>query len=82
MSILRQVWTDEETPEEVQTTATYTVELRNRIEQTCQLARDSLEKSSGRYASHFNKKTVPRTFKVGEGVLLLLPRKHNQLRLQ
>ena len=82
MSILRQVWTDEETPEEVPMTATYIVELRNRIEQTCQLARDSLEKSSSRYARHFNKKAVARTFKMGARVLLLLPRKHNKLQLQ
>lgn len=79
MAILRQAWTDEQAPEEVQTTATYIVELRNRIQETCQLAQDSLKKAAKRYAQHFNKKAVQRIFHPGDKVLLLLPRNQNKL---
>jgi len=82
MSILRQAWTDDRAPEEVQATATYVVELRNRIHETCQLAQENLRKAAGRYAVAFNRKAKPRHFKVGERVLLLLPQHQNKLQLQ
>ncbi|KAK7106818.1 hypothetical protein V1264_018032 [Littorina saxatilis] len=79
MAILRQAWTDEEADEEVQTTATYIVELRNRIEETCKLAQENLGRAAQRYARGFDRKARPRSFKIGERVLLLLPVKHNKL---
>lgn len=82
MSILRQAWTDDRAPEEVQTTATYVVELRNRIHETCQIAQESLRKAAGRYAETFNRKAKPRYFRIGQRVLLLLPLRHNKLQLQ
>jgi hypothetical protein len=82
MAILRQAWTDEQAAEEVQSTATYIVELRNRIQETVELAQQELQKSAGRYAQHFNKKAVPRSFRPGDRVLLLLPQQHNKLQLQ
>ncbi|XP_070200772.1 uncharacterized protein [Littorina saxatilis] len=82
MAILRQAWTDEEADEEVQTTATYIVELRNRIEETCKLAQENLGRAAQRYARGFDRKARPRSFKIGERVLLLLPVKHNKLQLQ
>ena len=81
MSVLRQLWTDEEAEEEVQTTAEYVVELRNRLEETCALARDNLRASARRYATAYNRKAVDRKFVAGDKVLLLLPQKHNKLEL-
>ena len=79
MSVLRQLWTGELPEGELQTTAEYVVDLRNRIAETCQIAHDCLEKSSQRSATHFNKKAAERTFQPGEKVLLLLPLKSNKL---
>ena len=82
MATLRQAWTDKEADEEVQTIATYIVELRNRIEETCKLAQENLGRAAQRYARGFDRKARPRSFKIGERVLLLLPVKHNKLQLQ
>jgi hypothetical protein len=73
MQVLRQLWTDEEADEETRTVAEYVVDLRNRIEDTCQLAREQLQKASHRYKQIFDKKAVQRTFAVGSKVLVLLP---------
>ncbi|XP_070203545.1 uncharacterized protein [Littorina saxatilis] len=81
MQILRQIWTDDDVEEEVRSTAEYIVDLSNRIEQTCSIARENLSKASKRYARVYNKKTRLRTFHQGDKVLLLLPEKHNKLQL-
>ena len=39
MSILKELWTEEQEAEEVKTTYQYVVDLRNRLEETCQFAR-------------------------------------------
>eukprot|EP00745_Piridium_sociabile_P045225 TRINITY_DN9715_c0_g1_i3.p2 TRINITY_DN9715_c0_g1~~TRINITY_DN9715_c0_g1_i3.p2 ORF type:complete len:489 (-),score=73.55 TRINITY_DN9715_c0_g1_i3:457-1923(-) len=81
MQILKEVWTKEEQSEETRTTFQYVVDLRNRIEGTCKLAKQNLEKASARQAAYFNKKTKPRKFKVGDKVLVLLPNKRNKLQM-
>lgn len=81
MQILRQTWTEEDLSEEVKTTAEYVVNLRNKIEATCNIARQNLGKASQKQAKYFNKKAVPRTIEVGKKVLLLCPLKLNKLEL-
>ena len=81
MQILRQLWTQDEVDPEVRTTGEYIVDLRNRLEATCELAREALKKASDRHAAHFDRKTVPRSFQVGDQVLLLLPLKKNKLEI-
>ena len=44
MSILRELWSDEVNDEQVLSTYQYVIELRERLEQTCKLARENLEK--------------------------------------
>ena len=39
VSILKELWTKEQEAEEVKTTYQYVVDLRNRLEETCQFAR-------------------------------------------
>ena len=41
MQVLKELWTEKETPE-VSNTYQYVLELRNRLEETCKIARDSL----------------------------------------
>ena len=81
MQVLRQIWTDEEISGEVKTTAEYVVDLRNKIEETCKIARENLSKAAKRQAKYFNKKTTNRSFEEGEKVLLLRPVKSNKLEL-
>ena len=48
------------------------VDLRERLEQTCEIVRGELEKSSDRYKAYADSKSKDRRFKEGDGVLLLL----------
>ena len=81
MQLLRQVWTEEDLDEEVKMTAEYVVDLRNKLEQTCALARENLKKASVRHAKYYNKKTRARFLREGDKVLVLIPRKKNALQL-
>ena len=81
MQVLRQTWTDGTVTGERKTTAEYVVNLRNRIEQTCNIAKENLKKASRRQANCFNRKTVPGTIEVGKKVLLLRPTNQNKLEL-
>ena len=81
MRILRQLWTEEETNNEVKTTSEYVTDLRNRIEETCRIAQTNLAKASLRQSRYYNRNARTRSFEVGAKVLLLLPTKHNRLEL-
>ena len=46
MTILRELWTKEQSSAEIRTTYQYILDLRNRLEETCGLVKDLLAKSS------------------------------------
>ena len=46
MAILRELWASEINDEQVLSTYQYVIELRKRLEQTCKLARENLEKNA------------------------------------
>ena len=79
IQILKQAWTDEEIQTEARDVAEYVADLKGRLEQTCTLARQHLEKAAARHERNFNKKTVRRDFEIGSQVFILLPEKHNKL---
>ena len=81
MQVLKEIWTEDETPE-TQSTYQYVLDLRNRHEETCQVARESLMEVQEDYKHHYDKKTRSRIFKVGQKVNILLPTDHNKLLLQ
>ncbi|XP_070184094.1 uncharacterized protein [Littorina saxatilis] len=81
MQVLRQIWTDDESSEELRTTIGHIVDLSNKIEQTCTLARENLSKASLRHARAYDKNTRQRHLAKGDKVLILLPVKHNKLQL-
>ena len=81
MAILKELWSDNIEIPEVKTTYQYVLDLRSRIEDTCQLAKEELKKSSERYRKYYDRKARPRQFK-GDKVLLLLPADNNKLLLQ
>lgn len=55
MQVLKELWTEAETPE-VRNTYEYVLNLRNRLEETCQLARESLREAQGKYKHHYDKR--------------------------
>ena len=82
LAILKELWTKEIPDEEVKTTYQYVVDLRERLERTCEVAYDNLKKSAGRYKKYFDQKAKPKDLQVGSKVLVLLPTKRNKLLLQ
>jgi len=83
MRILRELWTKEELDPDVKTTYEYVVDLRNRLQDTYDLAHQELVKSQCRQAKYYNSKAKDRVFKSGDKVLLsLLTADHNKLLMQ
>ena len=82
MSILRDLWTKEGIDNEVITTYQYVFDLRNRIEDTCNVARENLLTAQRKYKKHFDKSARLRTLDIGERALVILPTDHNKLLLR
>ena len=82
MAILRELWSREVNDEQVLSTYQYVIELRERLEQTCQLVRDNLKKVQFKQKTYYDKGARSRKFDVGDKVLLLLPTESNKLLLQ
>ena len=82
MSVLRDIWADEDINEQTKTTYQYVLALRERLESTCKLAHDELRKAQGNQHKWFNKKAKAKHLKEGDQVLLLLPTKLNKLEMQ
>lgn len=49
MRIFRKLWTKEVTDPDIKTTHQYVVDLKDRLQSTCELAKENLERSSQRY---------------------------------
>ena len=82
MAILRELWSGEVNDEQVLSKYQYVIKLRERLEQTCQLARDNLEKVQFKQKIYYDQRARSRKFDVGDKVLLLLPTESNKLLLQ
>ena len=82
LAILKELWTKTIPGEDVQTTYQYVFELRNRLEQTCDLVRQSLLKKQKRYKTYFDRKSQQRNLNVGDKVLVLLPSNSQKLLMQ
>ena len=82
MTILRELWSGEVDTPEVRSTYQYILDLRDRLEDTCKMAQDTLRNSTERTRKYYNRKTSPRHIKVGDQVLLLLPTDRNKLLMQ
>lgn len=82
LTILKELWTKEIRDEEVKTTYQYVVDVRQKLEDTCQLAQEEFSRNSKRYKFYTDASAKERQFKQGDEVLLLLPRDHNKLLMQ
>jgi len=81
MQILKELWTGHDNTE-VKNSYQYVIDLKNRLQETCRIARENLLEAQGRYKHHYDKKARPRKFKAGDMVIVLLPTDHNKLLLQ
>ncbi|XP_070173431.1 uncharacterized protein [Littorina saxatilis] len=82
MAILRDLWTKEgEDGKEAQTASEYVLNLRDRIEETCKIAREHLCEEAVRQKKHYDRGAKRRTFEAGDRALLLLPLKKNKLEM-
>ncbi|XP_077863429.1 uncharacterized protein LOC144346761 [Saccoglossus kowalevskii] len=60
----------------------YVFELRDRLEQTLEIAREKLQKAQNRYKCYYDRKTKKRVLKKGDKMLILLPTDNNKLLMQ
>ena len=67
MAKLRELWSDEVNDEQVLSTYQYVIELRERLEQTCKLAR---EKVQIKQKTYYDKRARSCKCDVGDKVLL------------
>jgi len=82
MTILRELWTGEQSDSEVRTTYQYVVDLKERLQDTCELAHEELKRSHLKQQKYYNLKTKVRKFKPGDKVLVLRPTDNNKLLMQ
>ena len=81
LAILKELWTGKHN-EDVKLTYEYVVDLRDRLESTCELAGQELAKASKRHKKYYDTRTKDRKFEIGDKVLMLLPTDKNKLKLQ
>jgi len=81
MTLLKRIWTGEEEDSEVKTAYQYVVDLRERIEETCELQKNELSKVQVRNQKYYNRRTREMKLHVGDNVLMLLPTVQNKLTL-
>ena len=82
LAILKEMWTNEQSSPEVKLTYEYVMDVRNRLEDTLQMAKDKLGSKSQSYKHYYDKRARDRKFFVGDKVLLLLPTSENKLLMQ
>ena len=81
MTLLKRIWTNEDEDPQMKTAYQHVIDLRQRVEETCELAKHELAKVQTRNQNYYNQKTRQRKLQVGDSVLLLLPTEHNKLTL-
>ncbi|XP_052710767.1 uncharacterized protein LOC128185133 [Crassostrea angulata] len=64
MKILKELWTKEKPDEDVKSTYQYVIDLREKLEETCKIAHEQLEKAQKKKRHYYNRKTKVRQMKV------------------
>ena len=80
--ILKELWTENVDVPETKTSYQFVFELREKLEDTLELARAEPEKAYNKGKYHYDCKEKPRKFRTGDKVLLLLPTDNNKLLMQ
>jgi len=73
LAILKDVWTRQTIAPDVKTTYQYVLDLQDRLQETCDLARHELSKAQVTQKRHYDVKARSRELKPGDKALLLLP---------
>ena len=81
MEILRAYWGKDE-KEEVKNVYKYVMDLKQRLQETCNIAQEELLKAQEIHKKRYDRSAQPKVLQVGQKVLLLLPTKANKLLLQ
>ena len=79
--LLKRLCTGDNEEPEVKTSYQYVVDLKQRVEETCELVRNELAKVQTRNQKYYNRKARERKLNVGDSVLLLLPTEKNKFTL-
>ena len=79
MSILREMWTKENSDPDVKLTYQYVIELQDRLQETCELAKQELSKAQSKQKKYYDIRSKERVFKPGDQVLILLSTDANKL---
>ena len=82
MSVLREIWSNDELNEELMNTYEYVLDLRNKLEETCKLAIEALVSAQEKQKFYHDKKARPRSLEPGDEVLILLPSEKNKLQMR
>ena len=80
LAFLRACWSSSEviTKEDVDNHQ-YVTDMKERLKQTCALARQNLNQAQVKYKTQFDKRTKVRSFKAGTKVLVFLPTSSHKL---
>jgi len=81
MTILKELWTGEVEDQENVSTYQYVIDPRERIEETCALAKEQLAETQKKNQKYSNRRARNRELQQGDLVLLLLPTEGNKLTL-
>ena len=79
LSVLRELWTDQDNDPDTKNTYQYVLDLRNRIEETYELAQKQITKTHPRNVQRLNKHAKLRILSPGDKVLVLSPKPKNKL---
>jgi len=79
VAVLPDLWTGQDQDPEVKTTYQYVLDIRNRIEETCQLAQREIAKTHLENGKRFNKHAYLRQLKPGGKVLVISQKPQNKL---
>ena len=71
LSLLKDTWMQES--RENKSLLDYVSRFRRRLQETSDIAREKLKSVQGKMKKRYDRNTVPRTFEVGDKVLVLLP---------
>ena len=82
MVILKELWSEEISDDQVLSTYWYVTDLRERLDQTYNLTYDNLKKVQGKQKIYYDRRDRSLKLKVGDKVSLLLPTDSNKLLLK
>lgn len=67
--MVKELWTTKNTEPETNSTYQYVIDLKDKLKQTCELARGERRKSHEKYRIQYTRKARNGTFKVGDEVV-------------